>query len=417
MARASLFVKAAPDQPSSVFRPFFFPFHHLMLLLCGFPRQEDDNHMSTASATSECPLLQLPPELILDITRYLPLASLLIFRLQLCRTLRNRLGPLRFNPPHRFSFVEWQKVAEEWQRIGIVKRDDDEDEVPIAADRNIVSSSSSRSNQDYLPALEQVGWTGAPTLIYRAERLDAALGVMLQSGAVQEARLTRRIFAFLGLIPSEAAIPPKGATRPGRTGPPRKMTPLKEGLRPWSSVDGSAIEGQTHLTSISLISWNGYSGESLAHFLKTYPAFARVNMIVKTDRFDLEAWNTDFDQKPPDQEENRPTRPPRYDDENLILPLLSSPSLINTPTIYTETQVAVQVGSKAPADLNIKGRGIYAGLKGYCWATSTTTPSNQRRPLHLLFQGRFHLSEADETEEMLSYSHIRCNACQATLQF
>lgn len=155
-----------------------------------------------------------------------------------------------------------------------------------------------------------------------------------------------------------------------------------------------------------------------------------------------------------------------------MLPASSSSSSSLTPSAYLETQVVVNVGSKATEEQgrHIKGQGLFAGYRAFCFnapaarqeeasppekappplpseqgnpqsigeddeegnrsssslqsgggpapcpSDQPVTPSVSRaRPLHVVFVGRFRLDEALETEEMLFLSAMRCSACQSGL--
>lgn len=135
--------------------------------------------------SSSLHLLSLPPELILEILAYLPLAAHLIFRLQVCRALRINshdahasqstssststsstitscvnvngdvahtkntsritslnLGPLKLTPPHRFSLSQWLAARQELQRLRLARPDEDDEETHVdPADTEVDQSS------------------------------------------------------------------------------------------------------------------------------------------------------------------------------------------------------------------------------------------------------------------------------------
>lgn len=258
-------------------------------------------------------LLKLPPELLLTICDSLPLASILIFRLQVCRRLRyhDQLGPLRLPPS--LSFAQWQQASETLKELGLAKQDDDADEDLDDRDHNRDIHASSPRALPKLPDVPQlrplkspshakapeggvaVGWNGASNLAPKAYKLEVALGVLLATGPAYEVRLFRRVLAFLGLLPPERAIPPKGALKaPDRRRPMRLPVALEERLQPtWVRSAGDEVRREAEeeeqprlLKTLCAVSWSGISGQSLVQMLRTEPTFAGVDLIVKTERFD-----------------------------------------------------------------------------------------------------------------------------------
>lgn len=338
---------------------------------------------STTSKHPPLTLLRLPTDIVRSICDFLPLAALLVFRLQTSPRLRNddALGPLRIGRRgHELSFAEWQEAAEELRRLGLVRADhetsDDEDNgndgqgergqrstkpsqrlpsVPSVAPSQLSTANPARPfrSVDVEPSL---GWHGAASLAPKAYKLEVALGVMMATGPAYEARLFRRVIAFLGLISPLNALPPKRAARIDRKKPPKLTTPLPD------HVGRSALSlhsSEAGLRTIVAISWNGISGEALLHLLRTEETFANVSLIIKTDRFDGEAWKeyrvgrrqghatlssgkAELDQ---DAEEES-------DDAKAPLP-------------YVEAQMMVDVGSRAAKHVNIKGRGFSAGYRSF----------------------------------------------------
>lgn len=233
-------------------------------------------------------LLELPADILSIVCDELPLASLLVFRLQVCRALRYhpQLGRLRFGIlSSTLSFAEWQQAAQELRTLGLARPDD------VDEDGASLSDSSLAVKMPALPSAETsdrevVGWHGAKSLMPKAQRLDVAFHAMLNHGPARDARLFRRVLAFLGLIDPNKAIP---RARPSRGNavrafgrPPRQFklpTPLESELQPsWASTRG--------LRCITAACWHGISGETLAYLLRTEPALTRVRLVVKSERFD-----------------------------------------------------------------------------------------------------------------------------------
>lgn len=277
--------------------------------------------MTTMQQEDDPPLLRLPPELLLDICDLLPLASHLVFRLQVCRRLRyhREIGPLHLPP--RLSFAHWQQASEELKLIGLARNDDDvedDDEDEEEAERWCGAEGSHwagappqlRNHERRFPkqpprvkpALPTVpaerlasgstapGWTGASNLAPKAYKLEVALGALLATGPASEVRLFRRILAFVGLLPPERALPSKGALRsPEKRRSMRLPVALEDTLQPgWArgAEEIAAPRSEQRLKTICAISWSGISGQSLVHLLTTEASFADVDLVVKTERFD-----------------------------------------------------------------------------------------------------------------------------------
>lgn len=221
---------------------------------------------------------------------------------------------------------------------------------------------------------------------------------------------------FLGLLPHDAEWFHKIAsrTRAGASDPliSDSVTALPEELRPWSGTGRSSDEddddeGDAHtLRCVSLISWYGLSGEILTHLLRTCDAFSHVKLIVKTDRFDADAWRTLYHPRPRGRPSDVVLDPTDYESGGGIGERQHDVATDAQLSPYAETQLAVHVGSKADDDVPIKGKGLFAGYKAFCFA-----PASDTSPMHVIFQGRFPPLQAVETEEMLELSTLQCKYC------
>lgn len=227
-------------------------------------------------------LLSLPPELILEIIAYLPLAAHLIFRLQVCRALRTNshdahashssssrglkfnarledaessrrtsslnLGPLKLTPPHRFSLSQWLAARQELQRLRLARPDEDEDDEESHGEHveggvDEVSSSPvvALPDQD----AHRAGLTLQPAAFdwHKSAAAPSTASVSLSrpvaprphpqlaprmhkvgvrerrdAGPAHEARMLRRILGFLTLISPAEALAPEWTLPPWEAG-------------------------------------------------------------------------------------------------------------------------------------------------------------------------------------------------------
>ncbi|CAO1619901.1 unnamed protein product [Parajaminaea phylloscopi] len=232
---------------------------------------------------------------------------------------------------------------------------------------------------------------------------------------------------------------------------------LEAALQPRWARDNS-------LRTIIAASWYGISGEALVYLLRTEAALNGVQLVVKTERFDDEAWNDSF---APFNRRRFVATPQFIEGEEYsggyvtMGPRLvatnssSSASSFQTDTsssndlpraFYVKTQVVAHLGMRAPAGLKVKGHGLSAGYPAFCFASvhdASSYPANgsdrdaeadsrtraerapvttheittgAQRGLHIIFVGRFQLDAALDTEESFLYSSMRCGACQMAIE-
>ncbi|PWN23662.1 hypothetical protein BCV69DRAFT_6946 [Microstroma glucosiphilum] len=226
-------------------------------------------------SSSSSDLLSLPPELILEIIAYLPLAAHLIFRLQVCSALRTtshdahapqknssssssdlsnatnnagsrlrtvslNLGPLKLTPPHCFSLSQWLAARQEFQRLRLARPDEDSEEVHGDLTETVVDESSGtqhliapdlEAHRDSL-ALQPAAFdwqqgaaaslrstTSDPRPVAPSTRLanhTHKVGVQERrdAGPAHEARMLRRILGFLTLVSPTETLPPEWTLPP-----------------------------------------------------------------------------------------------------------------------------------------------------------------------------------------------------------
>ncbi|CAO1630471.1 unnamed protein product [Sympodiomycopsis kandeliae] len=395
---------------------------------------EDSQTLTTKNHTSNADrvltkavkrdLLSLPPELLSHIATFLPLSSALIFRLQVCRSLRSaaRLGSLRLPgiAPHTLSFAAWQQAADDFQSLGI---ESDVGPEPSDATGNDGQGSSSGNRQrPGVPALPDLRQQRAdfPTWRRRHDDPNAPRPILVTQDDFQrrvrdmanapprEARLFCRVLTFLGLMHKDSisASYVKPFRKEGKIN-----TSLPEDLQPWKKTDGTYA-----LDCVSFVSWHGMGGQHVVHFLQTISAMAGIRCLIKSDRFDHEVWQA---YTPGELKTDPPTSAVEARNHSSRSEVPISPRKMPVQNRYTETQVVANVGSKASPNFPIKGRGLFAGYKAFCFGrqadSSLSEEDVDQVPFHIIFQGRFQVQEALETEQMLALSSLECKHCKRTL--
>ncbi|KDN48227.1 hypothetical protein K437DRAFT_273527 [Tilletiaria anomala UBC 951] len=356
-------------------------------------------------------LLELPREIFLHISSFLPLGSRIVLERQTCAQLRS-LGRPSLDPPYRLSLPQLHDAAEEIR--GQFGKDGSNSGDASRADKSHLFSLASLSNNDLILLIRALEW------------LVPQLRVALKDA---------------GHDTDDFKVPPKS--------------------RPF-------------LRSIFAVGWHGVPGDRFAQMLAFEPALQHVETVIKTDRLDNDSWynlqthltNSEdeayrhkyravltADKQHRDSEwrsssshrrgrsqvsvEDMPRLPGDLAAALAQVPLL--PSMEKGP-FFVRTQALVSVGSKRPPFF-LKGMGLSAGYDCLCFVnsdlqsgvspgspatsmadrseTGNRDTSSTRRPMlkHVILQGRHTLQEARELESMYEWSDTTCIACKQTITF
>ncbi|KAN0063173.1 hypothetical protein ACQY0O_004337 [Thecaphora frezii] len=368
-------------------------------------------------------LLQLPPELQHYLSRFLDLGSLITYTSSVCKPLRHLFGSfeptsLYLFPSHRLSLAEWRTAALSLRRDG-------------------------RGGGD-----AGVGATLAP-IEPECQAFETAL-----NWDVSRSDLTflLKVLNFLG-----------GGRFNG------------DGRQAASAESTCAAPRMAGITSLSLISWHGLAAKDLIELLQTHPMLSNVQILVKTEHLDGQAWReaTMANASPynarSDTTERLSDRPKvdclserRWTTFKYLERISSFP--FNS---CTKTQAILQVGKRRttrPGERLLKGEGLQIGFEGLCLEqtpvggaaakeeegeadaaspdqrfnsnVAVTETASAKAPrhlgaeagadglpvkarLHIVLQGRYQDAGEDslEVDELFVRSVVRCNHCKQRLAF
>lgn len=335
-------------------------------------------------------ILSLPPELQLVLSRFLDVASLIVYSSLVCKSLSVIFSSFQrihlfLVPAHRLSLAEWRRAAIELQRIGIVAQP--------------------RATKDE-PGIHRTSET-----------------LLASNQSVTDLNFLLGVLRFLA----------------GR----HKESPASDRL----------AETPSSITSLSVVSWHGVAGHDLIGLLNSHSLLVGVNTIVKTDRLDHKVW-FELTRSVSLEASNGNARVPVMDpfadaptDEESLATAAGAHQFRFTSC--SATQVLVQVGKlrKAGAsERRLKGEGLQIGFEGLCLEEreSSTNDSRQdsepprtgyktpmgveetelatkcvRRRLHVIFQGRFEATEDEslQIDELFRQSLVTCACCRQRIVF
>lgn len=177
----------------------------VLLRCCNNLLASDDG--SAGQRSQSMLFVDLQADVLLAICDHLPFAALLVFRLQVCRSLHYRpeLGRMRLRHDKNSSLTQWKEATFELKSIGLA-REDRADGVDanghhggeLGSDDPAGSLSAPRGPTDFISD-SIVGWDGAKSLKPKLQQLGVAMQVVLMNGSSKEYRLFKRVLAPLGL--------------------------------------------------------------------------------------------------------------------------------------------------------------------------------------------------------------------------
>jgi hypothetical protein len=245
----------------------------------------DLNQSTVVQSQPKASLLHLPVELHRYIIEELPLSAHILYRTQICRTLRNLFdGELRLCKASRFDLVEWTQA--ERQIKGLLRRQKEwmqaqgqQGQSVFSAAAQIISGEGSKSSKSksiwdtsptstprpappptkFLPTINHL----SPLLIPETQQFQSANGCdSLIHGNHPEVAFFVRCMKLLGKIKHDAS--------------PAQPLPSRH-------------EKNDDLVALSLLSRSGFKVASLVQLLDTQPSLQHVETILMTSASFIDA--------------------------------------------------------------------------------------------------------------------------------
>ncbi|SPO42899.1 uncharacterized protein PSANT_00583 [Moesziomyces antarcticus] len=345
----------------------------------------------------------LPPELLLYLSRFLDLASVIVLSTATCRNLRAIFGQfdrelLYLEPGHRLCLAEWREAAAQLQNHGL----------------------STQSPADSSTPPSAIDQTAKPKTTLDVARVAHEL---TRDESLIDLDLLKAVLDFLSR---------------------RCTSEVSQHIRVdavMRSRSASGNAGANKIRTLHLSGWHGIAGAFLIQQLHVQPALRSVCTVVKTERADSRIW-----------------KQVAADDPTLVPPSFW-PSTQSDPqqdgesgkpgfSRCTSTQIIVRVGRRLPrrdGQAYLRGEGLQMGYEGYCIELNSPKqlsvppsdgPLKSSRPaiplspdeaaseadrLHVVLQGR---EDTDATlggwthnEQLWMRSIVTCNHCKAPIRF
>ncbi|CBQ67718.1 conserved hypothetical protein [Sporisorium reilianum SRZ2] len=362
----------------------------------------------------------LPSELLFYLSRYLDLATLIVFGTATSRVLRNTFAQfgrelLFLEPVHRLNLAEWREAARQIDQTGLT---------PASC---VLGASTESAMKGELKGQEALNET-----VHQLTRDESLIDL----------HLLQSVLAFLAGQFSQA--------------------PLCSNAHPKGTASHSS--GVNQIRCLHLTGWHGIAGAFLIQQLRMQPLLSQVCTVVKTDRADSRIW----EQAAADdrQMQNRMRSAShgwtaQHHCEAVPHWLGQSGSTEDSALGFrqcTPTQIIVQVGKRRPRHPErpyLRGEGLQMGYQGYCIdvaadvrddqvvaatdaltldaaavsgastgsgpepsraagtasANGTVINAASHKKLHVILQGR-EVEDGNQNEEMFERSIVSCNHCK-----